>query len=275
MPRLKFVLFAAAITACVATAVARGGENEDRTVQSAGIVLQQLESLPVQGIPTSLLQNAEGIAIFPNVIRIGFVLAGRHGHGVLLVRQQDGTWSNPVFLTLTGGGIGWQAGVQSTDVVLVLKTPRSVAGILNGSRFTLGADASVAAGPVGREASAATDLQLQAEIYSYSRSRGLFAGVSLQGTSITVNGLANMNFYQMPGVMVSQIINNQVGSPPSAIALRNQLGQSAARNRTEYVGGLPQTVVTQPPLIPQSGFPQAGVPQTTTVPVPINELRPQ
>jgi lipid-binding SYLF domain-containing protein len=255
-----------AVLMSIAPGLVYAGANEDRTVQQSTLVLQQLESIPLQGIPAGLLQNAEGIAIFPDVVKIGFVLAGRHGHGVLLVRQPDGTWSNPVFLQLTGGGIGWQAGVQATDVVLVLKTPRSVAGILNGRRFTLGGDASVAAGPVGREASAATDLQLQAEIYSYSRSRGLFAGVSLQGTVISVDNMANMNFYNLPGILVSQILgNNQLAAPASATQLRNQVAQSA-RARTELVGGAPQTAVGQAPVLQSNAIPG-------TVPVPVNELQ--
>ncbi len=262
--RALFVLIIVVVAGSALTRV-QAGEVEERVVQSAGIVIQQLEALPMQSIPASLLTNAEGIAIFPGVVKVGFLLAGRHGHGVLLVRQTDGTWSNPIFLQLTGGSIGWQAGVESTDVVLVMKTPRSVAAILNGSRFTLGGDASVAAGPVGREAAASTDLQLQAEIYSYSRSRGLFAGVALNGTVISIDNLADTNYYQAGGILASQILaNNQLPAPPSAATLRNLVAQSGVRARVEYVNGVPQTTTRPAPI-------QAIAP---LAPVPVNELRP-
>lgn len=267
LPVLSVVLVCLAALA-VRPATATAGESEDRVVLSAAIVLQQLQGMAVPQIPAGLLQNAEGVAIFPNVIRAGFIVAGRHGHGVLLVRAQDGTWSNPIFLTLTGGGVGWQAGVQSTDVVLVLKTPRSVAALLNGQRFTLGGDASVAAGPVGREAAAMTDLQLQAEIYSYSRSRGLFAGVALNGTMLSVDAVANASYYQSPLITVNQILaNSGQPSPSSAVNLRNLLAKSAAQARIEYVGGVPQTFNTP-------GQPAAQPPAAGSVPMPVNELQP-
>jgi hypothetical protein len=111
-------------------------------------------------------------------------------NGVLLVRDQNGAWHAPVFIELTGGNVGWQVGVQSTDIALVFKTPQSVSGLLDG-KFTIGADAAVAAGPVGRQAGAATDSRLNAEIYSYRDSRGLFAGVALDGSVIKVESDRN------------------------------------------------------------------------------------
>ena len=120
--------------------------------------------------------------IVPRVIKAGLVVGGRFGRGVVLVRNGKGCWSNPAFVTLTGGSVGWQIGVQSTDLVLVFKNRKTADRLLHGKdKLTLGADAAVAAGPLGRQAEAGTDARLHAEIYSYSRSRGLFAGISLKG----------------------------------------------------------------------------------------------
>ena len=135
------------------------------------------------------------MAIIPNVIKGGFVIAGRFGRGVVMVREPNGAWRGPVFATFTGGSIGWQIGIQSTDVVLVFKNRKGIEKMLEGSEFTLGADASIAAGPVGRQASAGTDVTLNAEIYSYSRSRGLFAGVALDGSVLRVDNRANAAYY--------------------------------------------------------------------------------
>src|SRR5216110_1907192 len=165
--------------------VARAASREAALVGSAIEVIEQANAIPEKCIPSGLLKDAAGVAIFPNIIKAGFIIGGKHGRGVVLVRTPDGGWSNPVFLTLTGGSIGWQVGAQSTDLVLVFKTGRSVERILNNhGKLTLGADIGIAAGPVGREAAAATDAQLKAEIYSYSRSRGLFAGVSFEGAGL-------------------------------------------------------------------------------------------
>ena len=122
------------------------------------------------------------------------MLGARRGKGILVVRHDDDTWSNPVFITLTGGSFGWQAGVESTDVIFVFKDRKSVSNISNG-KMTLGADASVAAGPVGRHAEISTDIAFEAEVMSYSRSRGLFAGVAFEGSGITMDRKANSAFY--------------------------------------------------------------------------------
>jgi lipid-binding SYLF domain-containing protein len=119
--------------------------------------------------------------------------------------QKDGSWSNPVFINLTGGSFGFQAGVQSADVLLVFATPSSVEGIVGG-KITLGADAAVAAGPVGRQTSAATDIGLNAQVYSYSRARGLFAGVALDGSALTIDRTSNEEFYSKPGILASDVL---------------------------------------------------------------------
>ncbi len=193
-------------------------------------VLEKLAEIPEKGIPPALLNNAGGIAIIPGVIKAGFIVGGRYGTGILLLHDKDGGWSNPVFITLAGGSIGWQLGVESIDIILVFKSSRSVEGILKG-KFTLGADASVAAGPVGRQASAATDVQLKSEIYSYSRSRGLFAGLALEGASMQVDDESNESFYGNKDIRPADIIKGKELKTPSEVQkLKKLLSEYSAKS---------------------------------------------
>lgn len=172
-------------------------------------VLEELSATPDTFIPDRLLDRAYAIAVVPDVTKVAFIAGGRHGKGVMVVRDKNGHFSNPVFITLTGGSFGWQAGVQSTDIVLVFTTRRGVEGI-TGGKVTLGADASVAAGPVGRQASIATDANFGAEVYSYSRNRGLFAGIALDGSVLSIDRSANALFYKRPDVTASEVMNGEV-----------------------------------------------------------------
>lgn len=174
---------------------AMAASSLDRRVDAATEVLEQISRIPEQGIPSTLLNNAYAVAVIPNVIKAGFVVGGSYGKGILVVRRPDGQWSNPSFIKLGAGSLGWQAGAQSSDIILVFKTRKGVTDIENG-KLTLGGDANVAAGPVGRHTRAATDWRLKAEIYSYSRNRGLFAGVSLEGAFIGMDHKANYAYYQ-------------------------------------------------------------------------------
>ena len=185
------------------------GDPESRTVVAARQALDQFFALQMESVPPAMLQAAEGIAIFPNMIKGGFIFGVNYGKGVLHVRNPDRTWSPPVMVTMGGGSIGFQAGVQSADIVLVFATPRSLQGILTGRKVTLGADASIAAGPVGRTANAGTDARLGAEIYSYARSRGLFAGVSLGGSDISVDNNANAILYGRFNVAPSDVFTQR------------------------------------------------------------------
>ena len=133
-----------------------------------------------ESIPADLLKITQGIIIVPKLINGGFVIAAKRGKGIAMVKLENGTWSNPVFVTITGGSVGLQAGVQSIDLVLIFKSSETLEKIGKGS-FTLGGDISATAGPVGRNSTASTDYKLEAEVYSYSRSKGLFAGISLSG----------------------------------------------------------------------------------------------
>ena len=198
----------------VLTGAASAGQAEDDRLRSATDVLHQISEIPENAIPPELLADAYGIAVIPGVIKAGFVVGGRWGKGVIAVRQDSG-WSNPAFITLAGGSIGWQIGAQSTDIILVFKTRRGVENLASG-KVTLGADAAIAAGPVGRQASAATDAQLKAEIYSYSRSRGLFAGLALEGAVLQPDDDASAAAY---GGHVSSwdVFENRVFSTPPAV----------------------------------------------------------
>ena len=175
-------------------------------------VLSDIMQAPDKAIPRDLLRNARAIAVIPDVLKVGFIFGGRRGEGLISVKSPDGTWSNPSFITMTGGSIGFQAGVSSTDVILVFRTQRGVDSIVRG-KFTLGADASAAAGPVGRTANASTDAQLKAEIYSYSRSRGLFAGVALDGSALRIDYDANAAIYGA-GITPRRIFEGGVSNVP-------------------------------------------------------------
>ncbi len=184
----------AVLLALTFTTAAQAAANTEERVVRAIDVLQDFTAMPEQGIPPNLLANAHAIAVIPGVIKAGFGLGGRYGKGILIVRQDDGAWSNPAFIKLGGASFGWQMGAQSTDMILVFKDRRSIKHIAEG-KLTLGGDASVAAGPVGRSTSASTDQRLEAEIYSYSRNRGLFAGIALDGTWLGMDRKANEAYY--------------------------------------------------------------------------------
>src|SRR5262249_40235186 len=219
------------LTWLVAPAAQARAQGKDIVlVESAAEVIDCLTAIPDKSIPPALLCDAQGVAIFPDMLKASFILGGRYGRGVLLVRDQAGGWSNPIFLTMTGGSVGWQAGAQSTDLVLIFRTARSVDRFLKGKgKITLGADASVAAGPVGREAAAATDVLLRAEIFTYSRSRGLFAGVSVVGDVVRIDWSGNERFYGNREVCPADIVaNRNIRIPEAALKLRATLARQSA-----------------------------------------------
>ncbi len=165
--------------------------------------------MPDQRMPDALLARAYGIAVIPDVTKVAFIFGGRHGNGVLVVRDKlTSPWSNPSFVALTGGSWGFQAGAQSSDIILVFTTKTGIEGIAGG-KLTLGADASVATGPVGRQGSAATDMSFNAEIYSYARTRGLFGGIAVDGSVISIDKSANAALYGKSGVTATEIFSGQ------------------------------------------------------------------
>ncbi|HVW98799.1 MAG TPA: lipid-binding SYLF domain-containing protein [Mucilaginibacter sp.] len=169
------------------------GSKETERLHAASNVLLDFGKMK-ESIPHNLLSECQGVVIIPKLINAGLIVGAKRGKGVAMVRLDDGKWSDPVFVTMTGGSIGAQIGVQSVDLVLVFRHKGVLAKVKNGD-FTVGGDASAAAGPVGRSTSANTDYKLDAEIYSYSRSRGLFAGISINGSNLAIDKSSNANFY--------------------------------------------------------------------------------
>ncbi len=203
------------LAASAAVSTAHAGAREEGRLLTATEVLEEVEAMPDQQIPDALLARAYGIAVIPDVTKVAFIFGGRHGNGLLVVRDKLNTpWSNPVFVSLTGGSWGLQAGAQSSDIILVFTTKTGIEGIAGG-KLTLGADASVATGPVGRQGSAATDMNFNAEIYSYARTRGLFGGIALDGSHMSIDRSANASFYGKSGVTATEIFSGQAPSPPA------------------------------------------------------------
>ena len=233
----------------------------------ASEVLEELRDSRDQAIPDRLLERAYGIAVIPALTKVAFFAGGRYGKGVLVVRKPDGTFSSPVFISMAGGSFGWQWGVQQTDIVLVFTSAKGVEGI-NGGKLTLGADASVTAGPVGRNASAATDPTFKAEVYSYSRSKGIFAGIALDGTVLNINDDANAEFYKKPGIRSEEIISGAVTTKDSsaerfmAAVVTSTGGQrtAAAGNNLVVTGPMPPAAPAAPAAPPSPApAPAAGV----------------
>jgi lipid-binding SYLF domain-containing protein len=181
--------------------------REDARLITATQVLDELRETPDNRVPDWLMQRAYGVAVVPEVIKGAFIFGGRYGNGVMIVRDSADRFGDPIFIRLIGGSVGWQVGATSTDVVLIFVTPRSVQNFARG-KFTLGVDASVAAGPLGRQADAAAGVN--AEVYAYSRSRGLFAGVALDGTVLAFDNKANQFFYHNESVTTDMITSGKV-----------------------------------------------------------------
>jgi lipid-binding SYLF domain-containing protein len=173
--------------------LAQEDSDEATRVRAAASVFDEIMKAEDNSIPRSILGKTEAIAIFPGTLRAGFIFGGMRGRGVISART-NGVWSPPAFLTLTGGSFGLQIGGQAADLILVINDRRGLEQLVS-NQFKLGADAAVAAGPVGRDAQASTDLQLRAQILSYSRSRGLFAGVTINGSTLRQDRDANQRFY--------------------------------------------------------------------------------
>jgi lipid-binding SYLF domain-containing protein len=204
------------LVACLAGSALSAQSGEARRIREAATVLSEIMSAGDQAIPASILQKAEGIAVFPSLVKGGFIVGGQFGRGILSARDpRTGAWSSPAFLTIKGGSIGAQIGGQAADLILVVQNRRGLERLVS-NQFKIGADASVAAGPVGRDAGAATDIQMRAQILSYSRTRGLFAGITLNGSTIGQDRDANDRFYGM-GYRTSQIVFDGLGGGPDPV----------------------------------------------------------
>lgn len=243
--QISLFVFLSIVTAMPAFAATR----EERRVADATDVVDQLLRIPEHAVPPALLSRAYAVAVIPHVIKVGFGIGARRGKGILVVRQDDGSWSNPAFITLTGGSFGFQIGAQSTDIILVFKTRKSVDGIWNG-KLTLGADASIAAGPVGRHTGVATDLSFESEVYSYARSRGLFAGIALEGAGVGMDRKANAAFYRSRTITPEQIFSSSGNAAPQA-----------ANNFVQVLASQTSRLPMRPGMSPDSATVQAPQPQ--------------
>jgi lipid-binding SYLF domain-containing protein len=230
-----------ALLALPGTALRAGGRDAAMLEDASEV----LDVLATMCIPPALLRDAQGIVVLPSILKAGLVFGGRYGRGVLLARGPDGCWGRPEFVSLTGGSFGWQVGIQSTDLALVFKT-RSGLDRMRTGKLTLGVDAAIAAGPIGREATAGTDVLLTAEIFSYSRSRGLFLGASLEGAALLLDRSVTEAYYRHE---VAAVLDARTGrmvpvTPPSGM-LQLKLTQL-----TVAPALAPPPLVQEPPLPP-------------------------
>jgi lipid-binding SYLF domain-containing protein len=210
---MKRILFAVVLLATTPLLIAQPASDEARRVADATTVLDEIMEAADQAIPRNIMERAEGIAVFPSLIKGGIVVGGQRGRGILSARDKNtGEWSSPAFLTITGGSIGAQIGAQASDLVLVINNQRGLEQLVK-NQFKIGADAAATAGPVGRDASASTDIQLRAQILSYSRSRGLFAGVTLNGSTIRQDRDANERYYGTAYRTGQIVFEGLAGSP--------------------------------------------------------------
>lgn len=217
------VVFAAALLLVPVLFASNRDDDIDR-VQAAGRVFSEIMQAPDGGIPQDLLQRAKCIVIVPGNVKFAFIFGGNYGRGIASCRTANG-WSAPLFIAMGGGSVGYQIGGSSTDLVLLLMNNHALQSLLS-DNFKLGANAAVAAGPVGRKASASTDLKLNAEILSYSRSKGVFAGVSLNGSVIKVDESGDEALYG-PNVDRHKILDGSVKAPAAANALQRDLHRYA------------------------------------------------
>ena len=261
--RATFISLLAGIALSATATQLSAQAREEGHLLMATQILEELSATPDTFIPDRLLDRAYAIAVVPDVTKVAFIAGGRRGTGVLVVRDKNGRFSNPVFIALTGGSVGWQVGVQSTDIVLVFTTRTGVEGI-TGGKVTLGADASVAAGPVGRQASIATDANFNAEVYSYSRNRGLFAGIALDGSVLSIDRGANAAFYKTPGVTATDIMDGAVKTTDNtaqrflAAVLRSTGGNTTAASAPVAGASAPAAPASAPaPTSEAKTFPMA------------------
>jgi len=223
----RLLVFSAIILAATPLAFASDHEDDVARTRKAAQVFQAIMDTPDKGIPSDLLKSAKCIAIIPGDKKFAFIFGGSYGRGVASCRTQEG-WSAPMFVAIDGGSVGYQIGGSSTDLVLLFMNDHALKSLL-GDKFKLGADASVAAGPVGRTAAAATDLRLNSEILSYSRTKGLFAGVSLDGAVVQADRSGDRSMYGA-NVDRHEILSGKIATPPSARGLSRELNAYGDRD---------------------------------------------
>jgi lipid-binding SYLF domain-containing protein len=222
-----------ALTAAPILAARPDNEKETDRLTNSGMVMEEIMNIP-DNIPQDLLDKAECVIVFPSVLKAAFIVGGSYGRGAMACRtgEHSTPWSAPTMMALEGGSLGFQLGGQATDFVLLVMNPRGAMAILN-NKVKLGADMSAAAGPKGRDAEAATDVSLRAEMLTYSRARGLFAGISLEGSSLRPDNDANEKLYGKKVNATEIIRKGAVAVPPSGQKLVSLLEKKSPKNRSD------------------------------------------
>src|SRR5215471_17646774 len=263
LPRLFFALLISVSSLCFA-------ESAAGRADSAATVLNEIMAAPDKGIPEEVLSSAKCIAVVPSLLKGGFIVGGAHGRGMATCRTADG-WSAPAPFSLTGGSFGFQIGLQGVDLVMMVMNDRGMQALLS-SKFKLGADASAAAGPVGRHAEGSTDWKLRAEVLTYSRARGLFVGISVNGAVIHQDENATRELYgrMVPfRSMLTGAVPTPAGGEPFLGAVRKATGNETSAASTSPKSKVP---VNPPPTTPAPSAPPA--PAATPAVVPANEAAP-
>jgi len=213
---MKLISFGIVFTLFLVSGAWADGSKERKILRTSQFVLEEIQKSPDQQIPMNLISKAKAIIVFPTMLKAGFFVGARYGKGIASVRAEEtGEWGPPAFLFTTGGSFGFQFGAQAIDLILLVMSQRGLEGLLN-EQFTLGGDIAISAGPVGRHAEASADVFMQGEIYSYSRSKGLFGGVSLKGTIITSDSDANLTYYGHPYTSKEILLTKQVRKVPES-----------------------------------------------------------
>ena len=226
-------ILAIALTCLIVMVPALGQDKEQDRLKECGDVIKEILNIP-DGVPQDLLDKAECVVVFPSVKKVAIGIGGSYGRGAMICRSGNGytgPWGAPAMYALEGGNIGFQLGGQATDFVLLVMNEKGAKSVLK-SKVKLGADAAAAAGPKGRNAAAATDIVMKAEILSYSRSRGLFAGVSLEGSTLRSDGGANENLYGKELNAEQIILGGAVKAPAAAQPLIALLNKKSPKNRS-------------------------------------------
>jgi lipid-binding SYLF domain-containing protein len=221
----------------VATAPIFAANKEQKRLHNAGVVMHEIMNVP-DNIPQQVIQKAECVIVFPSVLKAAFVVGASYGRGAMVCRTGKdfrGPWGAPAMYALEGGSIGFQIGGQATDLVLLIMNDRGASSILS-SKVKLGADASIAAGPVGRDAAANTDAYMRAEVLSYSRSRGLFAGISLEGSTLRPDDDATADVYGQKFTARQIVLGGEAVVPPSGRLLVSVLEKHSPRDESKSAG---------------------------------------
>ena len=213
---MKLISFGIIFTLFLVNGAWADGSKQRKILRTSQLILEEIQKSPDQQIPMNLISKAKAIIVFPTMLKAGFFVGARYGKGIASVRTEGtGEWGPPAFLYTTGGSFGFQFGAQAVDLILLVMSQRGLEGLLN-EQFTLGGDIAISAGPVGRHAEASADVFMQGEIYSYSRSKGLFGGVSLKGTIITSDSDANLAYYGHPYTSEDILLTKQVRKIPES-----------------------------------------------------------